>query len=218
MRSINASLFSLAVSAPSSWLDGSRYAVGGLCLTLLVVLFLLPFQGHGWGYRYMHGYIGVICLIAAHGWIRLVPAGRAATPAAWAPIAAACAFTMLVLLPAQALQIHAYVAPHARPFAAIAHTRADIVVVDERTIFYGEEFVRNDPFLRAKPVLLNLAQLEPKQIKSLCERGAKVSIFDRDVGAAHGALILDPAMPPDWPDARKAVLQSLPCLIPLAAR
>jgi hypothetical protein len=32
---------------------------------------LLPYQGHGWGYRYLHGLIGSLSLLAGYGWIAL---------------------------------------------------------------------------------------------------------------------------------------------------
>ena len=43
----------------------------GIALTLAVVLVVMPFQGHGWGYRYLHGMLGSIALFAAQGWIWL---------------------------------------------------------------------------------------------------------------------------------------------------
>ena len=33
--------------------------------------FLLPEQGHGWGYRYLHGLIGALALIGTAGWVQM---------------------------------------------------------------------------------------------------------------------------------------------------
>ena len=195
-----------------------RLAAIGLLLTLVVVLVLLPFQAHGWGYRYMHGYIGVLCLLAAHGYVSLVPDMHVKVAAIWPSFAAACGFVLLVMLPGQALQVHAYVAQHARPLAVIASAAADVVVVDERSMFYGEDFVRNDPYLRNRPLIMNLEQLPAGLIAKLCQRGLEISLFDRDAGAAMGAFLLDNAPLADWPDRRKKALQTSPCLVPLARR
>jgi len=45
--------------------------VAGLVLTLLAMFMLLPYQGHGWGYRYLHGLIGSAALLGGYGWITL---------------------------------------------------------------------------------------------------------------------------------------------------
>src|SRR5690606_18702083 len=48
-----------------------RALVLGPLLTIAALLILLPYQGHGWGYRYLHGLIGNLCLLAGFGWIAL---------------------------------------------------------------------------------------------------------------------------------------------------
>ncbi len=200
-----------------------RLSMGGVVATLLVVLFVLPSQGHGWGYRYLHGYLGVLCLIGAYGWMEAfkpVAASDAATgrSRSMAPIAAICAFTLLVLLPAQASQVHTFINHHKGTYAAIAKARADIVIVDDRHLFYGEDFGRNDPFLRNKPLFLTLDRLEPALIDRLCARGLTVSFFDRTEGVALGALKIHDEALPDWRDGRRAHLLAVPCLVPLGVR
>src|SRR5205085_8232295 len=41
-------------------------------LTVCVMLLILPYQGHGFGYCYVHGVIGAAILLAVYGWRRLV--------------------------------------------------------------------------------------------------------------------------------------------------
>src|SRR3546814_10973844 len=42
-----------------------------LTITCILGLLLLVYQGHGWGYRYLHGLIGAFCLLGGFGWMRL---------------------------------------------------------------------------------------------------------------------------------------------------
>jgi len=48
-----------------------RSLAGGIALTILAMLILLPYQDIGWGYRYVHGLIGSAALLATLGWTRL---------------------------------------------------------------------------------------------------------------------------------------------------
>src|SRR5205085_7955168 len=45
----------------------ARPLAAGILLLFLAMLVLLPWQGHGWGYRYLHGFLGSLCLLAGHG-------------------------------------------------------------------------------------------------------------------------------------------------------
>ena len=45
----------------------------GVILNLLAMSLILPYQGHGWGYRYMHGQIGCMALVAAMAWMQVTP-------------------------------------------------------------------------------------------------------------------------------------------------
>ena len=44
---------------------------GGIALTTAVMFIILPYQGHGFGYRYLHGLIGNFILLAVYGWTSL---------------------------------------------------------------------------------------------------------------------------------------------------
>jgi hypothetical protein len=46
-------------------------AAGGLLLPLAVMTAILPYQGHGFGYRYLHAQMGDAALLGAYGWQRL---------------------------------------------------------------------------------------------------------------------------------------------------
>jgi hypothetical protein len=197
-----------------------RLAIMGLALTLFVVLIVLPYQGHGWGYRYVHAYIGVLCLIAAHAWMHELAPVPSHPHAGWMPLAAAVAFVLLVQLPGQAWQVHAQVAPRAVASAAIARANADIVIIDPRGLFNPGDLVRNDPFLAAgKPIVMDMYEMTPARIAGLCARAAKVTVFEHTNAAAAGARTSIQAAPHLLVQLQKsdAALRALACFVPWLA-
>jgi hypothetical protein len=124
--------------------------VAGIALTLAAVQMLMPFQGHGWGYRYLHGFLGSLSLLAAQGWIRLTRPDHKTSRGPALALASSVALSIVVVLPWHALQVRAFVTPRATAVDAIEHSGADVVVVDSTDIWYGDDLVRNDPFLRTR--------------------------------------------------------------------
>jgi hypothetical protein len=165
----------------------------GIVLTLGVVLVLMPFQGHGWGYRYLHGFLGSLSLIAAQGWIHVTERGprTARTPAL--ALSSSVLLSLFVLLPWRAYQVHAFVGPYASAAEAIKHARADVVIVDPTNIWFGQDLVRNDPFLRASPKVLSLPKLDETLLTDLCRR-YDVAIFDQGDARQLGMRIV-PSLP-----------------------
>jgi hypothetical protein len=161
----------------------------GMALMLIAVLVLMPFQGHGWGYRYLHGFLGALSLMAAQGWIALTDRARGASRKAAFAFAANVLVAFFVLLPWRAYQVHAFVAPYASAVAAIERSDADVVIVDPTDVWYGEDLVRNDPFLRARPKVLSLPRLSETRLGELCRRH-DVAILDRAQAQQFGLRIV----------------------------
>src|SRR3546814_7908570 len=63
-----------------------------LTITCILGLLLLVYQGHGWGYRYLHGLIGAFCLLGGFGWMRL---SRPESPLSLNPIWLSVGFAVL---------------------------------------------------------------------------------------------------------------------------
>ena len=150
----------------------------GLVLTTAVIFILLTYQGHGWGYRYLHGLLGSACLIAAFAWGRLTDRldspGNAAAGAAFVAIAA---ISLVVLLPIRAWQAHRFGRPYAAAEAAIRRSDAQIVLVHDNGIWFGQDLVRNDPYLRNRPLVMSLSALDESQMRFLCARYT-ISLFN----------------------------------------
>lgn len=154
----------------------------GVALTLLAMWVLVPNQTHGWGYRYLHGFIGSACLLAVYGWIQLTQGLDAQAKArAGSVFAAICLLCALVLLPLRAWQAHAFSHPHAVFFRAIQASGADVVLVDNGLVgFDMGGFVRNDPLMARGPKVMLLNRLNEDQLTRLCASHSVAVIDGRD--------------------------------------
>lgn len=177
----------------------ARPLAAGIVLTLIAMFVLMPYQGHGWGYRYLHGLIGNLVLLAAYGWLSLSSRARPEeTGTSWRVAAVSSGIAILVLLPAHAIQAHHFSMSYARASAAIEQAPTDLVFVDDRELVFGRDLVRNDPFLRNRPKVLSLTLLTETDILHLCSRYS-ISIFGRSQGDAVGILPTDRLVKVDVP-------------------
>ncbi len=164
--------------------------LAGLALTLAAALVLMPYQGHGWGYRYIHGLIGGMALVAAYGWISTTGGANPDRRASVNMMVYATLATVMVLLPLRAAQARAFVTPYARAHELIRASKDDVVIVDRTGLMFAVDLVRNDPLLRNVPKVLDLASLDEAQIQTLC-RAYRVGIFDRKAGVALGIPVVE---------------------------
>ena len=185
----NPLLLPLAALSGARSSQDRRYArelLAGVLLTFGVMGLLMPFQGHGWGYRYLHGLIGNLALLAGFGWISATREATARESAAMrAALFVSSAFSLLVLLPAHLESARALTRPYALADAALRHAKSDIVVIDKTGMRYGVDFARNDPFLRERPIRLMLHPLSDADLAALCARYS-IELFDAADGAAFG--------------------------------
>jgi hypothetical protein len=175
----------------------------GVLLTLVATFFGTPTQTHGWGYRYLHGLMGSICLLAAWGWARLAdrltPQQRTT---ATGGLALACAISLLVLVPYRSWEAWSFVHPFAAANAAIQSSKADVVVIDHESddvLFDKGTLTRNDPFLVRGPKVMALVDMDGDMVRELCANHA-VAIFDGHAARAYGLDIVpwreDPGLAP----------------------
>jgi hypothetical protein len=186
--------FALLAFRPVRNGDGiARELSAGLALTLAAMFILLPYQGHGWGYRYVHGLISSLSLLAAYGWIALSErATRNEMAAAWMMLTMGSAVAWLVLLPAHAKQAHDFATPYFRATEAIEHASTDLVIIDTSGLLFAGDLVRNDPFLRNRPKVLDLTLLDEANLADLCARYS-ISLFGRPQALAFGIPLNDDA-------------------------
>jgi hypothetical protein len=201
----------------SIWTRGPvRALVLGVLITLIVMGIATPTQTHGWGYRYLHGLLGSICLTAAWAWSRLtdaLPSQRRA--AANGALALACAVSLLVLTPVRSFQAWRFVAPYAAANAAIQGARSDVVIVDHAStvLFDMGTLTRNDPFLTRKPQVMVLAYMNEPLLRQLCATHS-VAIFN-GASAAQFGLKTDPWRSSPGLVRLRRVMAELNCGLPL---
>jgi hypothetical protein len=204
--------------------------LGGILLALGAVTILMPYQAHGWGYRYLHGMIGSICLFGAYGWLALTPKLDAAQVRRSLCALVGLSLAGLVVLGVlQATMVRQFTAPYERASAALARANADTVLVDHRGLVFAADLVRNDPYLRNHPKIMLLLRLEEADIRILCARGS-VALFGRDEGKSVGMIASDGDLDAEMPSLasepraravasrageRRALLTKLGCGQPL---
>lgn len=176
----------------------------GLLLPIGVLTVILPWQGNGFGYRYVHPALGNALLLAGYGWRRLAPLHTRLRPA----FAAASLATLLIMAPMWLALSHARYAPYARASAAIDVSGADYLVLDRgRGISYGS-MVFNRPDLSNRPLRLAADSIrDPAALaERICQPGTTVAMATNTFfhpGAAYFGV--DPL---DTADARLPALRA----------
>jgi hypothetical protein len=150
-------------SAPRAVKTG---AVASIVLLVPNVL-LMPGQGHGWGYRFLHPALGLLILIAIHGAVTI---SRLREPQALrlGHSIAALGLISLAAIPLRAVQVEQFVSPFYRANRFIQTRAAPVVLVDDQATWFGVDLVRNDPLLKRPPYVLAGDSLTNPQIAALC--------------------------------------------------
>ncbi len=148
--------------------------IGAFVLTLAAKIMLRPYQGHGWGFRYMHGVIGAAALIAGYGWASLKERGAAPV----AMLRTATALTVLAAMPFLAVQAWRFSHPYAAVSARIDRQTADVAIIDADTARYATDLVYNDPAVTRRPVRVAAEYLRPVDLARLCAVN-RVTLIDR---------------------------------------
>jgi hypothetical protein len=160
----------MAVGIRTAWNQDplARAITISFLLPIVVMLIVLPYQGHGWGYRYLHGVIGNSCLLACYGWAALESQGLSPHRAlAWTSAA-----TFLIFMPVRAAQVHQMVAPFATVSRVIADSPADFAIVENKAAPFGDDVVLNLPDLSNRPIRLLASELSASDIPKVCARGS----------------------------------------------
>ena len=187
-------LFAVGVPVAIRGRAVERALLASVLLTVIAAgLVAMPYQGHGWGYRYMHGIVGSVALVAALAWNRLREDGRLA---AWSqPLMVLTAGSLAVLLPLCAMQARDFTRPIRTALDMIGNSRAGVVLIDDRGIAFGIDLVRNRPDLSNRPVVMGANGLDEARIEGLCRQGP-VGLFDFESGRRAG-LMVGTAQPED---------------------
>ena len=149
----------------------------GAFLTLLAMIFLLPYQGHGWGYRYLHPVAGNLILLAGYGFTRWSAQDEVGARSGTAIMAGATATFALPFLLFTAYQM---VQPQADLADLISRQQTDFVLLDTQSPSNAVDQTRNWADLSNRPLLFSSKDLTDAQIRELCARGSLTLIRRAD--------------------------------------
>jgi hypothetical protein len=160
----------LAVGVRTSWRQAlfPRAIAKSFLLPVVVMLILLPYQGHGWGYRYVHGVIGNGCLLACYGWVTLEANGLSLRRA----LVLTTAATFLIVMPVRGAMIHHMVSSFAGVSRAIAQIPAHFAIVENNAAPFADDVVLNQPDLSNRPIRLMASELSASDIPDVCAHGS----------------------------------------------
>lgn len=156
-----------------------------MLLNIVAHLILMPSQGHGWGYRYLHVHLGTMVLFAAFGWQFAMKHFNTIDKVLLKQLV-----TVMIIMGAAGLGLRmAQIEQFVRPFAAsstfIEQLDRDLVFVDNKDVWFGVDLVRNDPYLRNRPKVLALSKLDDKALAYLCTNYTTI-VVDYDSLAPFG--------------------------------
>jgi len=134
-------------------------------------------QAHGWGYRYFHGTLSCLVLVAVAGWNWLSQA--IGQRRAVMLLASGVTLSFLIQLPLRCFQAESFVKPFARTAAVFHAFPKDIVAFQGLDAWYSGDLIRNDPFLQERPLIVSLFGLTPAAVAVL-EKIGTVQFITRD--------------------------------------
>ncbi|MCE0524232.1 MAG: hypothetical protein LV480_15115 [Methylacidiphilales bacterium] len=164
-----------------------------VCLTFLFYLFFPHPQGHGWGFRYLHSVYGLLALASAGGALTLCRVGWNSLVSK--AILASVAFSLLVQIPYRVYEIRAMVRPLALTWNYISSRPSDFVIIKTSDFWYSWDLIRNDPWLRQKPLVFDGNKLTPAQWADLNRKGT-VTVIGADDVKGFGVILSDPKKSP----------------------
>lgn len=194
-------------SAPST----VRLLAWGCVLSMIPYVLIMPNQFYAWGFRYAHGLLGSLALIAVHGWVVLSAKDGPAAAVARRAIIAFAVLVVAVGLPLRAVQMERFVGPLAEANRHVKSLQTEVVVVDMTNLWFPYDVIRNDPDLAERPVTLSLFYLSPEQLRRVC-REYSVTVVDRDDLAEFGvATVLYDKPYSERDDALRAIAHGPEC-------
>lgn len=181
----------------------------GCALTLSAMALLLPYQGHGWGYRYGHGLIGNFALLCGFGYLRWANRDENVADGAVVFLGGA---TAVLAIPFLLWSAHNFTRPYVQLKQLIERQSTDFVIIDTQPPSNAVDQVRNPASLNVRPILLSSRAMTKTQVEEICARGTVALVTRHDF---HRAGFV-PDLPKDSPefDALIKGIRDRPCVRP----
>ncbi len=143
-------------------------------LPIVVMGIIIPFQGQGFGYRYLHGSLGSAALLGGYGW------RRCRHWQAWLrPLfVRASLATLLIMLPFQAWLGHRLYAVYAGLDRRISTSGADYFMIGEGDAPLALDLAFNRPDLGNRPIRLVAGEIgDPDALAArICHPGTSIAL------------------------------------------
>jgi hypothetical protein len=158
----------------------------GIVGWLLFLTIVLPEQGRGWGFRYLHGYLGSFALLAGFGYRELDERiGRQAD----GMVVAMSGLTILAAIPLLFVASYRFMQPHLAMERLIEAQTTPFVLIDDngskaRDGGWAEgagDHVRNTPDLSNRPLRFSADLLPANLLAELCRHGPVTLITRADM-------------------------------------
>lgn len=143
----------------------------GLFLPILLATLVIPWQGQGWGYRYIHQVMGNAILLAGFAFAWLLAQGFVSARG----VALTAALGIGLVLPVQAWLVRDMLGRYAEADRFIAGLDVDVVVIDDPAAPFGSDFVVNRPDLSNRPLRVQLSEVRMLRLIEICQ-GDSVAI------------------------------------------
>lgn len=140
----------------------------------LVATFFVPFQGHGWGYRYLHHFLGGLSLCAAFGFVR-IKQDYSKLSLIWQMMLGRvrmwCLVTLCAVLPFLLAVSGFYNWVYWKIDRDVSMINADFVILDMIDFPYQFDLIQNDAYLRNRPLRLLYPNIKWDDVSTICAMG-----------------------------------------------
>ncbi len=161
----NLLLLPLAITGGLLWRNHLiRAMLASILLPVVVMLLIMPYQGHGFGYRYLHGVIGSVILLAVYGWRSIV----AEHSALRLFFLRTTMMTTIFIVPAQFWMAHGLHSAFASVNQRIANSGMDYIIIGEADAPFTADLVLNRPDLSNRPLRLLSEGLDRPLMSEIC--------------------------------------------------
>jgi hypothetical protein len=195
----------------------------GIALWLAFISLVIPFQGHGWGFRYLHPYLGSFALLAGYGYRELrAEIGQRADGF----VLTLSAMTALAAIPLLFAAAYRFVEPHVALDRLIAKQRTPMILIDTDFgitadggwVSNAVEDVRNLPDLSNRPLRFASVFMTPELLEGLCRQG-QVTLITRADERRAGFKLDVPADSARFNELVDPVRKNMPdCFVSAAGR
>jgi hypothetical protein len=140
--------------------------------------FFYEIGGHGWGSRHCHIVLSNFAIVSGLAITRLLEEGKKWNIRFFVVITL---IGFMVIFPIRLWQIHSFVAPYHDADDYISQLDADFVIIPSKRFYYGVDLIRNDPYLREKPIRIGREFLSKEKEARLAGMGTIVELTSEEL-------------------------------------